>query len=248
MTPEAAAALAAKLTAAADSLTDERAAANYRDKAAALRRKYQLTEPAPSSEDTPPKPRQASTAKARNTFREGTPRMNVKTAAPRPARRARATAKTMHAAMNPKIKPAFAGSDPIGTEVSGFVIRIEEEQEKDWVTKKPAVDRRTGAPIMVPVVILQTDGTTRRVGPGLRKLWMRSGVRDAILEAVLDAGAREPAAGAFLRITFSGLGTPVNVNFRPAKLFDATYTPPETGTAAPESVATQPNTTSEEVA
>ncbi|WP_280442683.1 hypothetical protein [Nocardia brasiliensis] len=174
--------------------------------------------------------------------------MTTKTGAPRPARRTRATAKTMHAAMNPKIKPAFAGSDPIGTEAAGLIIRIEEEQDKDWVTKKPAFDRRTGAPLMTPVVILQTDGTTRSVGPGLRKLWLRSGIRDAVLEAVLDAGAREPAVGAFLQITFTGIGTPANVNFRPPKHYTATYTPSKTDTTSPKKPAAQVNTTNEDVA
>ncbi|QBS43574.1 hypothetical protein [Nocardia sp. CS682] len=240
MTPDAAAALADRLTAAADSLADTAQAANYRAKATELRREYQITEStaATSTPDT------AST-KARTNFHEGKPRMTVKTAGPRVARRSRATAKTMHAAMNPKIKPAFAGSDPIGTEVSGFIIRIEEEQEKDWVTKKPAFDRRTGAPMMVPVLILQTDGTTRRVGPGLRKLWMRSGIRDAILEAILDVGAREPAVDAFLRISFSSVGAPANVNFRPPKYYTATYTPPETCGTTAEPIATQSSTTGE---
>jgi hypothetical protein len=151
--------------------------------------------------------------------------MTVKTTTPRPARRAKVTAKTMRAAMNPKIKAAFTGSDPIGTAVKGFIIRIEEEQDKDWVTKAPKVDR-DGTPVMTPVLILQTDGTTRAVGPGLRKLWLRSGQRDAILEAVVDAGAREPAVGGLVSMTFAGLGTPANVNFSPPKRYDATYTPP----------------------
>ncbi|WP_433622751.1 hypothetical protein [Nocardia sp. CA-120079] len=247
MTPQAAAALAAKLTAVADSLGDTTQSANYRDKADELRRKYQLTKASATSSSAPPPSDSTSTAKARNNFQERKPSMTVKTATSRPARRAKVTAKTMHAAMNPKIKAAFAGSDPIGTEVSGYITRIEEEQDKDWVTKKPKLDR-DGKPVMIPVLILQTDGTQRAVGPGLRKLWMRSGVRDAVLEAVLDAGTREPAVSAFLRIIFADLGTPANVNFRPPKLYQATYTPPTDTGAESESGAAQADTAGEAVA
>lgn len=131
----------------------------------------------------------------------------------------------MKRTLNPRIKPAFGKADPVGTEITGRIVRIDEEQDRDWVTRAPVFLTDGVIPKTTPILILQTDGTARTVGPGLRKLYRRTGVRDALIEALDTAGITEPQVDGIVWMKFAALGDPPAENFSAPKLFDATYEP-----------------------
>ncbi|MFC9897288.1 hypothetical protein ACFVMC_26670 [Nocardia sp. NPDC127579] len=132
---------------------------------------------------------------------------------------------TLHHAFTPRTRAAFTRNSEPGSEITGYIVAMEEEPDRDFYTKAPKLNE-DGTERMVPILIIQTDGTTKPYGPGLRKLWVRSGIADALIGACLDIGTRKPAVGGKVRIRFEGLGEPPARNFAAPKLYSATYEPP----------------------
>ncbi|MEU8900685.1 hypothetical protein AB0C65_32805 [Nocardia sp. NPDC048505] len=136
-----------------------------------------------------------------------------------------ATDGTMRYAFTPRTRAAFGRNSEPGTEIKFHIVAIEEEPDRDFHTKAPKFNE-DGTPRMVPILIIQTDGTTKPYGPGLRKMWVRSGIADALIGACLDAGTRKPEVGGRGTIRYEGLGEPPARNFAAPKLYSATYEPP----------------------
>lgn len=132
---------------------------------------------------------------------------------------------TMRHAFTPRTRAAFGRNTPPGTEVTGYIVAIEEEPDLDYHTKAPKLDA-DGNERMVPILIIQTDGSTKPYGQGLRKLWVRTGIADALIGACLDAGATHTRIGGKIRIRYEGLGEPPAPNFSAPKLYTAVYEPP----------------------
>ncbi|WP_326312109.1 hypothetical protein [Nocardia sp. CDC153] len=132
---------------------------------------------------------------------------------------------TMRHAFTPRTRAAFGRNDEPGTQIAGYIVAIDEEPDLDFHTKAPKLNA-DGTERMIPVYLIQTDGSTKPYGAGLRKLWMRTGVADAIVEACLDAGHEQAALGGWLQIRYEGLGEPPATNFAAPKLYTATYKPP----------------------
>lgn len=132
---------------------------------------------------------------------------------------------TIRNAFTPRTRAAFGRTTEPGTEVAGYIVAMEEEPDLDFHTKAPKLNP-DGTERMIPVLILQTDGTTKPYGSGLRKMWVRTGIADALIGACLDAGADRPAVGGKVRIRYEGSGEPPAPNFAAPKIYRATYDPP----------------------
>jgi hypothetical protein len=216
-----------KLRAHADSVAGTPEAGVFHAKADELAAKYHLTsKPAPPPTGAR---RAAAAAAGPMTPPAGRTPPPMHTTTPTTGQAAPAgkpmNAGTLKQAMNPRIRTAFGKNDPAGTEIAGRIVRFEEEPELHFVTKQPKLND-DGTPRMVAVLIVQTDGSTRKVGPGLRKLYLRSGVADAVINACDVAGVDQPALDGHVQIRFIGLGEPPAPNFAAPKLFEAVYEPP----------------------
>lgn len=137
----------------------------------------------------------------------------------------RASDGTIRNAFTPRTRAAFGRTTEPGTEVTGTIVAMEEEPDLDFHTKAPKFNP-DGTERMIPVLILQTDGTTKPYGSGLRKMWVRSGIADALIGACLESGAARPAIGGKVRIRYEGHGEPPAPNFAAPKIYQATYEPP----------------------
>ncbi|MFE3229875.1 DUF2786 domain-containing protein [Nocardia sp. NPDC059228] len=225
MTPDQARIKVDKLRAHAASVAGTPEADLFHAKADELARQYgllgaPLTSRTPHSAAAPSvsttRPRSASTTPKRTTMTN----TNAKTKPRRPA-----SDGTLRNAFTPRTRAAFGRNAKPGTEVTGYIVAMEEEPELDFHTKALKLNA-DGTERMVPILILQTDGTTKPYGAGLRKLWVRSGIAAALIEACFDAGATAPALGGKIRIRYEGLGEPPAENFSAPKLYTADYQPP----------------------
>ncbi|NUS44431.1 MAG: hypothetical protein HOQ24_12165 [Mycobacteriaceae bacterium] len=132
----------------------------------------------------------------------------------------------LHLAFAPRTpRAAFGRNSQPGDEILFHIVRIDQEPDTDYVTKAVKKDD-DGNPIMVATMIVQTDGSTRVTGQGLRKLWIRSGIADALVEACVAAGVRTPVVGGSGVLRYLGEGEPYGSRRVAPKLFEATYQPP----------------------
>ncbi|WP_280266689.1 DUF2786 domain-containing protein [Nocardia wallacei] len=232
MTPDQARAKVAKLRAHAASVDGTPEAALFYAKANELAREHGLpltpdTEPAAESprrhqarprRAPQPEPTPTTTTPRRTTMTSTTTKTKATTTRT-------ATDGTLRQAFTPRTRAAFGRNSAPGTEVTGYIVAIEEEPDLHFHTKAPKLDA-DGNELMVPILIIQTDGTTKPYGAGLRKLWIRTGISDALIGACLDAGVRRPAVGGTVRIRYEGEGEPPAPNFAAPKLYSASYEPP----------------------
>ncbi|MGW0252607.1 DUF2786 domain-containing protein [Nocardia goodfellowii] len=227
MTPTRARDKVAKLRAHAASVDGTPEAALFYAKANELASQHGLPL-TPTTHTTPQPPRPSARVTSTTTAAQPitTPRrtttMPTTSTTTKPTRPA--TDGTMRHAFTPRTRAAFGRNSEPGTEVSGHIVTIEEEPDRDFHTKAPKFNE-DGTPRMVPILIIQTVGATKPYGPGLRKMWIRSGIADALIGACLDAGTPKPAVGGKVRIRFEGLGEPPARNFAAPKLCSATYEP-----------------------
>ncbi|QLY33278.1 DUF2786 domain-containing protein [Nocardia huaxiensis] len=230
MNPDQARAKVAKLRAHATSVAGTPEADLFNAKADELAKEHgvpHISEPAPvpppktpRSTGTPP----GSTARTRTTHARRTSTMTGPSTTAKPSRPA--SDGTLRDAFTPRTRAAFGRNTAPGTAVAGYIVAIVEEPDLDFYSKAPKLNP-DGTQQMVPVLIIQTDGGTKPYGGGLRKLWMRTGIADAIIGACHDAGTERTAVGGKLRICFEGLGEPPAPNFTAPKLYSATYEPPQ---------------------
>ncbi|WP_280254640.1 DUF2786 domain-containing protein [Nocardia wallacei] len=236
MTPEQARAKVAKLRAHAASVDGTPEAALFYAKANEMAREHGLpltpdnkpgpAEAPPASRPQPARPHGSTatptptTPRRTTTMADTATKTKAKTAAPRTA-----TDGTLRQAFTPRTRAAFGRNSQPGTELTGYIVAIEEEPDLHFHTKAPKLDAN-GNELMVPILIVQTDGTTKPYGAGLRKLWVRTGIADALIGACLDAGAKRAAVGGKVRIRYQGEGEPPAPNFAAPKLYSATYEPP----------------------
>ena len=113
----------------------------------------------------------------------------------------------------------------VGDTVSGTIIKEPTvEQQRDIDSGKPRT-YDDGNPMLQMVVTLQTDLRDDAEDDGVRRLFVRSGLRTAVQKAVQDAGVDSLDVGGELNdVTHTGLDGR-------KKLYRATYVPPKPGAA-----------------
>lgn len=220
MTPDQARVKVAKLRAHAASVEGTPEAVLFYSKANELAREHGLpltADPIRSgNRSVPPEPTTPTT-------RRTTAVPNTTASRTKPSRPA--ADNTMRQAFTPRTRAAFGRNSEPGAEVNGYIVAIEEEPDLDYHTKAPKLDA-DGNERMIPILIIQTDGGTKPYGNGLRKLWVRTGIADALIGACLDAGAQHAAVGGQVRIRYEGLGDPPAPKFAAPKVYSAVYEPP----------------------
>jgi hypothetical protein len=113
--------------------------------------------------------------------------------------------------------------DNVGDTVVGHVVDAQPRQDVDFRTKLPST-WEDGRPKMILVVTLQTDEQDSDEDDGMRKVYARGAMLQAINAAVRRAGVRGLAYGGKLGIKFTGT-EPTNMG-SPKKLYSAKYEPP----------------------
>jgi hypothetical protein len=116
-----------------------------------------------------------------------------------------------------------------GTKVIGEIVETATTQQTDFDDGSPKF-WKDGSPKMQAVITLQTDERDPDVpdDDGKRRLFVSSWrMRDAIRDAVTNAGARHLERGGKLAVQFTALGE--GTGSIPPKLYTAQYKRPEPG-------------------
>ncbi|MGA4786760.1 DUF2786 domain-containing protein [Nocardia sp. AB354] len=228
MTPDQARDKVTKLRAHADSVNGTPEAVLFYAKANELAAAYglPLTEHRQPAAETPRpnRARPSGTQQSTPTNARRTTTMTSTATKTKPARPAGDT--TMSKAFTPRTRAAFNRNSEPGAQIEGIIVAIEEEPDLDYRTRAPKLDA-DGNERMVPILIVQTDGTTKPYGQGLRKVWVRTGIADALIGACMDAGVTRTVVGGKVRIRYEGLGEPPAPNFSAPKLYTAVYQAPD---------------------
>lgn len=123
--------------------------------------------------------------------------------------------------------------DKVGDSVTGKVLGVEEQQQTDMDTGRPAV-WDNGAPKMMYRVELRTDLRDDMSDDGRRAVYLRGSRKPesksslaAVLAAVREAtGGTNIDPGGVLTLTFVGEGVQTRRGFNPPKQYEASYRPP----------------------
>lgn len=100
---------------------------------------------------------------------------------------------------------------------------------------EPVNDPKTGLPTDRQQVRIELETTERdpdsQFDDGARTLYVKSYMRSAIGDALRRAGAKEPAVGGTLTVSFVRTEPADRPGLSPSKHFEATYAPPPSGVA-----------------
>lgn len=113
----------------------------------------------------------------------------------------------------------------IGAKVSGCVQDTEVKQQTDFDTGAPLF-WDDGKPRMELVVTLETDERDDDDDDGIRKLYVKGQMQQAVADAVRKAGQRGLATGGRLAVKFDGEEAPTKKGRSPKKLYVARYEAP----------------------
>lgn len=140
----------------------------------------------------------------------------------------------------------------IGTTITGTI--CEEpvtRQQTDPANPGTLLFWPDGNPKTVLVITLQTD--LRGVDPsddGRRSVWAQNpgGIRNALIKAVRDAGAKQLDIGGKLTVAYTGDGDRRHAHHNPPKIYSVSYVPPAGDSAAflAEEESIPPNMTRQE--
>lgn len=116
-------------------------------------------------------------------------------------------------------------TDP-GDGVTGIIVEVWLQQATEYGTDTPKIDRQ-GQPVLDPVIVLST-------GDGMRCLYVASWrMKQAIADAVKEAGAPGPRPGGQLMVRFTGTEKGKGGS-QPAKNYEAAYDLPKDQGARPK--------------
>lgn len=140
---------------------------------------------------------------------------------------------------NPNASDDFLGGNAksatfptVGTSYSGTITRVgEPQQQKDPADGKPKT-YDDGNPVMVLPVEIQTSVREDADDDGKRTIWVASGIRFAVRDAVRKAGAKGLREGGMLTITLTTVDAPTRPGINGVKHYAASYTPPAATAAA----------------
>ena len=128
-----------------------------------------------------------------------------------------------------------------GDTTTGQIVRVgEPQQQTDLVTKAPKV-YPSGDPVMVLPVQVQTTTKDDAEDDGIRSIWIQSGLRSAVRDAIRAAKADGLRVGGTLTVTYTSDDKPTSPGLSGMKRYSVTYAPPADGfLATPEPAATGP--------
>lgn len=125
----------------------------------------------------------------------------------------------------------------IGTKAGGLISKVPVvSQQTDIKTNEPLFwdDGREKWQIEVTLLTDERDPEITD-DDGTRRIFVKSLMLSAVQDACADAGVDDVEAGGTLFITYIGDRPSKTRGFNPAKVFEATYSPPSGLTAAPNS-------------
>lgn len=113
----------------------------------------------------------------------------------------------------------------VGAKVSGYVQTTEVRQQTDFDTNAPLF-WDDGKPRMELVITIETDERDDDDDDGIRKLYVKGQMQQAIADAVRKAGQRGLAIGGRLAVKFNDEEPPTKKGRSPKKLYVARYEAP----------------------
>lgn len=118
-----------------------------------------------------------------------------------------------------------AAFENIGDNWHGQVVRAVKVQSRDFETGEPQT-WDDGSPKYQLNIDIQTDVRNPDISgdDGIRRLFVRGGMLQAIRQALRGAKARL-LPGGYIDVTYTGDGTPTRRGLRPPKIYDAKYEP-----------------------
>lgn len=128
---------------------------------------------------------------------------------------------------------AAAKFPEIGTVVKGTIVNTEVVQQTDYATGEPKV-WSDGKPMMQAVFTLQTDERDAEIDgdTGMRKLYVKGAMQQAVRDAVKQAGASKIEVGGIIAVQYVADKASEKRGFNPAKQFKAQYKQPAAGVDA----------------
>jgi hypothetical protein len=128
-----------------------------------------------------------------------------------------------------------------GQIVKGKIHSVELQQQRDFKTRE-LLTWDDGKPMMQIVVTLQTDerNPENPNDDGMRRLFVRRQMQQAVRTAVVQAGATGLEPGGTLAVQWFDEEPPETVGMSPKKLYQAQYVPPAQAQASDLLGASQP--------
>lgn len=122
---------------------------------------------------------------------------------------------------------AVAKFPEVGDKVVGKVLRYEKRQSKDMATGELKT-WEDGTPVYEVVITLQTEDRDPEIedDDGLRRLFVRGGMLNAVRDALRAARWRQSLVGGTLGVKYVGDGTPSRRGFSAPKQFKAMFEAP----------------------
>lgn len=118
----------------------------------------------------------------------------------------------------------------IGSTVIGMIVKPPTIREVTDPATNEVKRWQDGRPQMQVVIELQTELHDPSImfgkDDGIRTLWCKGLMQNAVRDAVRRAGAPGLEVGGILQVTYSANGEQKNKAFNPPKLYTAEYTPP----------------------
>lgn len=118
----------------------------------------------------------------------------------------------------------------IGSSVIGVITKVPRVVEETDPATREVKRWQNGQPKMQVVIDLATELRENADDDGMRTLWAKGMMQQAIREAVMRAGAKLLEVGGILQVTYSA-DKPTNL--QPLKLYTAQYWPPKQGVEVP---------------
>lgn len=117
-----------------------------------------------------------------------------------------------------------------GTKHEGEILELAKRQQTDPKTRAPLF-WPNGDPKMQAVITIQTDETDPDIedDDGRRRLFVKFKMRDAIAEAIREAGCEDVGlqVGGWISVTFTKQDKPASRTLSGVKHFSAVYEPPD---------------------
>jgi hypothetical protein len=112
----------------------------------------------------------------------------------------------------------------------GTIASLDMQQQRDLKTGAPK-NWDDGRPMMQLRVVLATDAHDDDEDDGLRAVYVRGQMQQAVRDAIKGAGVSIIEAGGILAVQYVGNGEKTNPAFNPPKQYRAKYEPPTKETA-----------------
>lgn len=120
----------------------------------------------------------------------------------------------------------------IGTVVGGVITDEPTLQQQKDINTGALKTWDDGNPMMQLVVKVQTDEREDGEDDGVRAIYIKGQMKQAVAEAVKKAGAKGLAIGGTLKVAYTGDGEPSKKGFTAPKQYQAQYVAPASNASA----------------